>query len=676
MQEAGRVERPSKASAYWLFASSILASLEAAAMLQRTQYVLIAGLVLVAFCAGLVVRGTVSSPTSAGGTVAEHSHEVEGAPKQWTCAMHPQIKLPKPGKCPICSMDLIPLEQGTEDGGERVLAISEAAKALADIQTSPVARKFVAAEIRMVGKVDYDETRLAYITAWVPGRLDRLYVDYTGVPVRKGEHLVYLYSPELYVAQAELINAVKAAEEVKRKALTDVQDSAAAAVVSAREKLQRWGLTPDQTREVERRGKPSDHMTIYAPIGGIVVHKNAVEGMYVQTGTRIYTIADLNHVWVKLDAYESDLMWIRYGQDVEFVAEAYPGRRFQGAIAFVHPVLEARTRTVKVRLNVDNADGRLKPGMFVRAVLRAQLTEDGQVMEPRFAGKWMCPMHPEVVKDDAGKCNTCEMPLVRAESLGFAELGKGSQPPLVVPASAPLITGERAVVYVQMPDKEKPTFEGREVMLGPRAGDYYIVRQGLREGERVVTNGNFKIDSALQIRAKPSMMSASAKPEEQTPPVAPERQEPTPQAFRDQLRAVLTAYLSVHKALAADNQAGAAAAGVALGNALDAVDMRRLTGTSHKEWMSAHRVLAKAAGHTATAKTVAAQREAFALLSESLAAVLKRFGHSSPKTVFVCRCPMAFNNRGASWLQASQDILNPYFGAAMLKCGEVVGRLD
>ena len=635
-------------------------------MAGKIRYVILGVVAIAAFCAGLAVRGPGSR--AAGG----HEHAAMGAAvgkpaaAAWTCSMHPQIKLPKPGKCPICFMPLIALETEAGEEGARTLVISEAAAALAEIETTPVERKFVAADIRMVGKVTYDETRVAYLTAWVPGRLDRLYVDYTGVPVKKGEHMVYLYSPELYAAQEELLQALSAVEELKRSNLPGVRGTAKATVDAARDKLRLWGLTAAQVAEVERLGKPSDHMTIYAPMGGIVIHKDGFEGMYVETGTRIYTIADLTQVWVKLDAYESDLAWIRYGQHVDFLTDAYPGRRFVGSVAFIDPVLDARTRTVKVRLNVDNAQGLLKPEMFVRAVLRAHLTDDGRVMAPELAGKWMCSMHPEVLKDAAGKCDRCEMPLVRTESLGFVAPTGKARPPLVIPATAPLITGKRAVVYVRPPGKGRPTFEGREVVLGARAGEYYIVRDGLDEGEIVVTRGNFKIDSALQIQAKPSMMGLPS--EIETGPVPP--------AFRQQFTAALAAYLGVWRALAKDDFDAAASASRDLATAVALVDLRLLDAQARNEWQGQHSALSASVAQLAKARTIDDQRKGFAAMAKALAAAVKRFGHALGKPVYQMRCPMAFANRGALWLQDSQDVLNPYFGAAMLKCGEAVERIE
>ncbi len=457
----------------------------------------VAILVVIALLAGYFFRSLSQRPPA----VAEQTLS-----QQWTCSMHPQIRQPKPGKCPICLMDLIPV---TTTGGieQRQISFSQDAIKLMEIETTPVERKFVTSEIRMVGKIDYDETRVKNITAWVPGRIDRLYVDFTGITVSKGDHMVYLYSPQLLSAQAEFLQAVKAAGNIKAGASELINRSILATLEAARGKMRLLGLTQQQIDDIEKTGEPVDHITIYAPIGGVVIHKNATEGMYVDTGTPIYTIADLSRLWVKLDAYESDLPWIRYGQEVEFTTHAHPGEIFKGTIIFIDPVVGAKTRTVKLRVNVDNPEGKLKPEMFVKAVAYSKVAGAGKVMAPEMAGKWICPMHPDVVKTQASTCDICGMDLVTAESLGYVKLDTPSRAPLVIPASAPLVTGKRAVVYVQLPDVEKPTYEGREVVLGPRAGGYYIVESGLAEGEIVVTNGNFKIDSALQIQAKPSMMS-------------------------------------------------------------------------------------------------------------------------------------------------------------------------
>jgi len=620
-------------------------------------------IIIAAFVVGYAVRGfNVSTPPDAG---HDHGSEVSQseAPQWWTCSMHPQIQQPKKGKCPICFMDLIPVTSESGDVGERQISFSQAAIKLMEIETAPVERKFVEAQIRMVGKVDYDETRVKNITAWVPGRIDRLYVDFTGIIVSKGDHMVDLYSPELISAQAELLQALKAAGNVKTSNSEMVTRTTLATLDASREKLRLLGLSDEQLGKIESSGKPVTHITIYSPMGGVVIHKNAAEGLYVNTGTPIYQVADLSHLWVKLDAYESDLPWIRYGQNVEFVAEAYPGEIFKSKISFIDPVLNDKTRTVKLRMNVDNAAGRLKPGMFVRATVRSGVAMGGRIMDPDMAGKWICPMHPAVVKTEAASCDICGMDLVTTESLGYI-IDTPNEAPLVIPASAPLITGTRAVVYVRLPDKEKPTFEGRQVTLGPRAGEHYLVKEGLAEGELVVKKGNFKIDSALQIQAKPSMMSAESGHKHEIIEVDDE--------FRGQIQMVVEKYLSLHEALAGDDLGLAATAAKSAIESLSKIDMSLLSGESHNVWMAYSGGMGKALDAIQKAADINAARREFEMLSNELIAVVGQFGIPESRQLYRIHCPMVFNNKGADWLQADKNIRNPYFGASMLKCGEVV----
>ena len=249
-----------------------------------------------------------------------------------------------------------------------------------------------------------------------------------------------MYSPQLLSAQSELLEAIKSSNTVGQNSSDLIRRSVEGTLKAVREKLRLLGLTPEQIETIEKTGRPTDHLTIYAPIGGIVIDKHAKEGAYIETGQTIYTVADLSRVWIKLDAYESDLPWIRYGQKVEFTTEACPGEVFEGTINFIDPILNPQTRTVKLRVDVNNSSGKLKPEMFVRAVVGVKPAADGSVSLPQMAGKWICPMHPDIIKDNAGTCDICGMNLVTAESLGFVTTGS-TEPPLVIPATAPLITG-------------------------------------------------------------------------------------------------------------------------------------------------------------------------------------------------------------------------------------------
>ncbi len=752
-----------------------------------------AALLIIGFAIASSLNGTPS--TVATQTDSDSHAQHADAPKIWTCSMHPQIRRDGPGKCPLCGMDLVPVTASS--GGMRTISISPTARKLMNIETTPVQRRYVTAEVRMVGKVEYDETRLSHITAWVSGRLDRLYVDYAGIEVKKGDHLVYIYSEELYAAQAELIEALRNRRD-RPPTTTLIQPLDLAE--SAREKLRLLGLTPNQIQEIEQRGTPNDHITIYSPIGGIVLEKMRQEGDRVRTGDRIYTVADLKQVWVKLDAYESDLQWLRYGQSVEFTTEAYPGETFNGRVAFIDPVLNKDTRTVKVRVNVPNEEGRLKPEMFVRAIVRSQVASGARVLDADLVGKWISPMHPEIVKDEPGNCDICGMPLVRAETLGFvtAEPDDASKP-LVIPVSSAMVTGTRAIVYVEVPTAKEPTFEGREVVLGPRAGAYYLVRSGVKEGDLVVTNGNFKLDSALQISAKPSMMTPEGggggghdhgggeKPKpgemashqmtlpaplrtqldavvaayddvtaaieeadvakirasfnglgqtlaqvdgklltghaemlwqefqmllhndvvegreaaalhdadrvytllsrhvqrlrEQFGMMSHAEHEPAivpldvPPSFQTQLARLLQVYLPIGQALAADDLAGARRGMAGLQPTLASIDAVDLQGATASAWEKEHANLTKIFASLATAEDIKSARSAFALLSDEMLVLVKAFGLAEVGPIYELHCPMAFEGRGASWLQNNDQARNPYYGATMLKCADRVNLL-
>lgn len=628
--------------------------------------ILIGALVLV-LIVGMLVGRYVFAPSGdthqdhASGTIAAAGSTSSTAAQIWTCSMHPQIRQPGPGKCPICGMDLIPAGSSDAGAGEgpRSMAMSESAVALADIQTTRVERRFPEVTVRLVGQLDYDETRLRSLTARFPARIDELFVNYTGISVAKGEHLARVYSPELITAQRELLSA-HAADP----------DGSIARV--AREKLLLWDLLPEQIDAIVARGSIADEFELRAPVGGVVVAKNIKEGDYVKTGEPLFRIADLGELWLHLQAFESDLAKLRYGQEVSFTVEAWPGDTFTGRIAFIAPDVDRRTRTVPVRVNVPNPDGRLKPGMFARGQVRVKLAGNNQVFAPDLAGKWISPMHPEIVKDGPGKCDVCGMPLVPAESLGYRELSTADAP-IVVPESAVLRTGKRAVVYVKKPNTQGAVFEGREVELGSEANRTVIVVSGLAEGDEVVTHGAFKIDSALQIVAKPSMMNpsgggpapghdhgggagaANASADEHAGHDAASALPLEPAVARS----ILPAYFKLQAALAADDLAGAK-------DALRA--MMEITGHSGALPELIHDMLG-------AEKLDTLRLPGFQRLSNAMIAALKQEPAKLEGAVIRMHCPMAANNRGADWLQSTDELRNPYFGAGMLTCGEIIERL-
>lgn len=432
----------------------------------------------------------------------------------WTCSMHPQVRMDKPGDCPICGMKLIPLSQlNTEQS--RI-------KQQAGLETEAVAYRELFKEIRTVGKLDYNERRIAYITARIDGRVDRVYADFTGIQVKAKDHLVDIYSPKLYVAQAELLSDLKRYQTATRD-----KESLASDLKSSRFRLELVGILPEQIAQIEKTGEVTTHLTIYAPIGGVVVEKNIREQQYVKEGDVLYRIAELDPIWLYLDIYEYDLGWIRYGQRVEVSVEAYPGERFQGTVTFIDPFLNDETRTVKVRVNLKNPDFRLKSGMYASATIHVRLRADGRPEPTGLEGKFICPMHPEIIADTAGRCTICEMPLERVPNL-FPERSVSAESPDAAPAgpagrglairkSAVLDTGRRQIAYRKRRDG---AYEAVEVKLGPlaeskddegRSINYYPVLAGLKPGDEVVVQGGFLLDSQRQIEGMPSLLYAEGR---------------------------------------------------------------------------------------------------------------------------------------------------------------------
>ena len=452
---------------------------------KRWRIVLAAvGLIAAAAAAGYVVgQSALTRPGS-----ASHAPASEG--NVYTCSMHPEVRLDRPGKCPLCGMPLVPAKGGGGPARDdpRFLQLSEHALAMASVETAPVTRRELSHELRTVGKVQYNESSLATVTARVDGYAERLFVNFTGVQIRAGDHLAEVYSPALQVTQGNLLLAVR--DRLK----DDVELTKA--------RLKHWGLTDAQVRDLAENKKVAERITLVSPISGTVIEKLIVENSAFKAGDPLYRVANLDTVWVYLDVYEYDLRWVRFGQQVELTSEALPGQVISGMVTFVQPVLNEETRTVRVPVHVDNKGHALKPGMFVSALVRARLGPDGRAAPTGVEGRFSCVMHPQVLRDEPGPCPECDMPLERVP--GSAASAAQEQPPLplAVPATAVLDTGTRQIVYVE---RSRGLFEPREVVVGPRGGEWVPVLNGLADGDRVVTRGGLLIDSQFQIAGRPSL---------------------------------------------------------------------------------------------------------------------------------------------------------------------------
>lgn len=679
----------------------------------------------------------------------------------WTCSMHPQIKQEGPGRCPICDMDLTPMREEAGGGDKASLRLGERARHLAAVRTTPVKYRELAKSVYTVGKIDYDESRVAHVTAWVSGRIEKLYVNFTGTIVKKGEHLVSMYSPDLLSTQKEYLLAYSGIEQFRNSDIPGVISSSQTLLENTKQRLLLWGITEEQIKELERTQDPQIYLTIYAPIGGTTIHKKAFEGMYFKTGDRLFTIADLNRVWLYLDIYEYDIPWIRYGQDIEVINESYPGEAFHGKVVFIDPFLNETTRTVKVRINLDNHEGKLKPGMYVNARLKAKLGGEGVIIDSGIMGKFMCPMHPDVISDKEGNCRECGMKLERIGGDGGGRMGMfvpgliqshydcpmkcagsasaepGNCPEckdvliknegdyaqgegvvyvcsehigvqtglpgktcptcqrklkkskekevgvLAVPHSAVLFTGKRNIVYVE---KEEGNYIPRDVILGPKADEYYPVIDGLNVGEKVVTEGNFLIDSQMQLLGKPSLLfregSALDKPIEEKKDVNKEIHEEnnnnTPDVTIDesvlkQIKQVtgdmLDNYYNVAAELANDSTEGVDGnLELIINNSKRIKDMEGIP-ENLLERLSV--ITGNIEDEASEMKGVGLEeaRKQFKDLSQSMINYFKELQEKfeGAEKIYVYYCPMA----GASWLQEEEGTRNPYYGTKMLKCGSV-----
>ena len=375
-----------------------------------------------------------------------HDHAAETSKETiWTCAMHPQIRMHEPGNCPICGMQLIPLGQGgiTTDPG--AIHMTKEAAQLANVLTSKVSKQSPVKELRLYGKVQADERLLQSQVSYFPGRIEKLLVNFTGEVVRKGQTLAVIYSPDLVTAQQELLET------------TATKESQPALYEASKYKLRQWKLTEIQIAAIETSGKVKTEFEVYANATGIVSARRVNSGDYISPGSVLFDVADLSHVWVMFDAYESDLPYLSKGQSVEFTIQAIPGTNYSGKINFIDPVLDPNTRIARVRIELNNPGGKLKPEMFATGIVQANLNE---------------------YKDK-----------------------------MVIPRTAVLWTGKRSVVYVKQTKTTEPIFKIREVELGPMLGNSYVVMNGLNDGEEIVTQGAFSVDASAQLEGKPSMMN-------------------------------------------------------------------------------------------------------------------------------------------------------------------------
>ena len=555
-------------------------------------------------------------PGSEGATTRPGTGGDTAAADFYTCGMHPWVVLPQAGLCPICHMDLTPIDPDKFTGE---ITIDPVITQNIGVRIEPVTRGPVVRTIRTVGTIDYDETGVRDVNIKVSGWIEKLYVDYLGAAVEAGQPLFDLYSPQLYEAQEEYLLELKRGTEARRHGGTEA--TAPDLLDAARTRLEYYDISPEQIEALEQRGVAAKAMTIHSPHAGVVIAKHANEGMRVNEGMQVYRIADLSKIWVMVTLHEYQFPFVQAGQRAVMTLPYIPGQEFEGTVIYVYPYLDETTRQLNVRLEFDNPNGLLKPGMYANVELRGVLAAEGTL----------------------------------------------------APRAAILDTGERQVAFVSLGEGR---FEPRLVRLGVEmSGGMVEILDGLSPGEMIVTSGQFLLDSEAKVREGLAKMIRGTLVADQQAVVAvagASELPSLPAEARSALGAVMAAYFAIGNTLADDTTDGIGPDARRLADGVDR--LLDIEIPDHPHFWHRHDEVATVRGEALElidADDLSAARTNFADLSVALSKLVRATGvpQDYPAQVQELHCPMYRAGQGGSiWLQPAGDVRNPFYGSIMLEC--------
>ncbi len=592
--------------------------------------------IIIIFLLGMITSYFIFAGTQNSSNIADNHNEEEHQEEVlYTCSMHPQIEQIGEGDCPLCGMDLIPKDNESSSVDKNAFKLSDDAIKISNIETQIVEINEAFKSIYLQGEIEVDESLISMQSLHFSGRIEKLFINFEGQIVNRGDLVAVVYSPELVTAQNEFLNSIKLKEKYPKL------------YNSAKQKLLSWKLSRKQVLKIEKENKTIEYFNIYSEHTGFIANKSIDIGDYVKQGAMLFKIVDYSKLWITFDVYEKDLPFVKVDDIISFslnsesnygnsvLANNYDDSEddelelsniIEAKVTFIDPVIDRKKRVVKVRTEILNIDNNLKPGMYVKAELKASLYND--------------------IEDD--------------------------EEFIIIPKTAVMWTGKRSLVYVATPTDNGKDFEARAVNLGFDLGESYTIISGIEEDEEIVVRGTFTVDAAAQLNNKFSMMNfptfESGKEKEIE---SFDFKSSTPEVFSRNLASFMESYIELKDNLVLSDEAKTQESAIKLLSILEKLGSDNFNDKENEFWEKRKEDLLIYLKPMAEKKDLLVQREHFKPLSNNIISVISSFKVAESNDIFVQFCPMAFDNIGASWISSNEEIRNPYFGDAMLKCGEI-----
>lgn len=544
----------------------------------------------------------------------EKKSTAEGEIKQnYTCPMHPQIVQDRPGTCPICGMDLVPVDAS---GDKSEVMLNESQIELANIQVQPVTVQSIGTRLLLNGRIRTDETKTEVVSTRVPGRLDKLHVKQTGTLISEGQVIYEIYSEQLLTYQQEFLLANNQSNSVDNKRYQSYLEAAG-------KRLRLYGMTEEQIKRLAESRHTDPRIKYVAPASGVVTEVMVSEGQYVTEGAPVYRLENLHTLWVEAELYPEEAAFVKAGDIISIHVSGYDNEEVKGKVTFLSPEYRQATQIFILRASISNPNHQFVPGM--QAEIALEHSQRRALAIPADA-------------------------VIREENKDhvYRKVGNGK-------------------FKAQMVTTGLENFDKVEITSGVAEGDSIVISGAYLLYSEIVLKKGVHPMAGHDHSAMNATASSDAMPSDQ--PSAEEPVVTVDPKFSTQLSSVLSAYMQVKDALVASNSKAAADAARNVSSALAKVDMELLQGDAHNLWMSKLKSINEGIKLIQVSGDLEIQRASFSKLTGAFYGALKMFNVTGLKAYYQY-CPMAFDNKGAYWMSMDEQISNPYFGEQMLGCGE------